>query len=133
VSCPAGATAAKNTVAGNGTHLGNFTGENTSCFVLDTPLTANVVSGEGFFIAANGDRVTSTIVSGQILITPVPGGSPILTVTTENDITGGTGRFEGATGHFSTFSERDLFGPLALATTADGVISSPGSIMRVSH
>ncbi len=128
VSCPQGAIAAKNLVSGTGTHLGNFTGENTSCFAFDTPLTAHFVSGETTLIAANGDQLWQTLVNGQIVIELGPGGSATLTITAAWDIIGGTGRFDGATGYANTFSARDLNAPPVLETTAGGMISAPGSI-----
>jgi hypothetical protein len=53
--------------------------------------------GHAIFVAANGDRLFSTG-SGQATPTAEPGE---LSINETSTITGGTGRFEGATGSFS--------------------------------
>jgi hypothetical protein len=78
---------------GNATHLGRFTVEN--------PHTVNVLtmsgSGSFDFTAANGDTVTADE-SGQAFLTQTPG---VLSIVEHATITGGTGRFAGATGSFT--------------------------------
>jgi hypothetical protein len=78
---------------GNATHLGRFTVEN--------PQTVNVLthreSGSFEFTAANGDTVTADE-SGQGFLTETPG---VLSIVEHATITGGTGRFAGATGSFT--------------------------------
>jgi hypothetical protein len=100
--------------AGNGTHLGRFT--------LEIPHTVNFVtqSAEGTmtFTAANGDTVTA-VFTGQLQL------GPIESVIEHATITGGTGRFVGATG---SFTMHRLLDPVAGTTTGsfDGTISPPG-------
>lgn len=76
--------------SGNLTHLGRFHGviDNTS-----QPPTA-------VWTAANGDTVTNQTVSFEIDFTS-PIEPDVYLYTQEIEITGGTGRFEGATGHAS--------------------------------
>jgi hypothetical protein len=78
---------------GNATHLGSFTG--TSNFI------PNVCDGSytGTFrwIAANGDEITGPFF-GQQIPTPTPG---VFDNIETAIITGGTGRFAGATGMFT--------------------------------
>jgi hypothetical protein len=73
-------------------------------------LTAGTGLGHATFVAADGDSLFSTD-SGQATPTADPG---ILSITEMATITGGTGRFEGATGSFT--GER-------LLNTATGVSS----------
>ena len=98
---------------GNATHLGQFT--------VQFPHTVNFATsrGEGTytFTAANGDTLTADF-TGQAQ----PG--PITSIVEEAVITGGTGRFAGATGRFTA---RRLFDRSAGTTTGsfDGTISIP--------
>jgi hypothetical protein len=61
-------------------------------------LVAGTGLGHAIFVAANGDRLFSTG-SGQATPTGEPGE---LSIAGTDIITGGTGRFEGATGSFSS-------------------------------
>jgi hypothetical protein len=74
---------------GHGTHLGLFT--------VEFPHTVNFATrvGEGTFTftAANGDRLTADF-TGQAQ------GGPIVSIVEHAAVTGGTGRFAGATGSF---------------------------------
>jgi hypothetical protein len=78
---------------GIATHLGRFT--------MTWVATVNILSGSGsgsfHFIAANGDSIF-TEGTGQADLTAPAGPLPIEETLT---ITGGTGRFEGATGGFT--------------------------------
>ena len=76
--------------AGNLTHLGRFHG------VIDN----TAVPPTAVWTAANGDTVTNRTTSFEIDITS-PIEPDIYPYTQEIEITGGTGRFEGATGHAS--------------------------------
>lgn len=80
------------TADGTATHLGRFTGRLTASVDLAT--------GQGIgnleFTAANGDRLLATFV-GQGEFIP-PNTARLIEVAT---ITGGTGRFAGATGTFT--------------------------------
>jgi hypothetical protein len=104
--------------AGEATHLGQFD--------LDIPHVVNratmTVVGHYEFTAANGDKVYAEF-TGQSTLTDVPG---VIAIVETATITGGTGRFAGATGSFTAYR---LFDRVALTTTGyfEGTISSPGS------
>jgi hypothetical protein len=76
---------------GNATHLGTFTAE--------FPHTVNFATrtGEGVytFTAANGDTLTADF-TGQ-----AQGASPLVDIVEQATVTGGTGRFAGASGTFT--------------------------------
>jgi hypothetical protein len=109
---------------GNATHLGRF--------AVTWEFTVNLLDGSGIgsyhFIAANGDSIFTDVL-GQGQPTGTPGVSRIVEMHT---ITGGTGRFAGATGSFilerlNTFVS--LIGDQLTLTTSgsfNGTISSPG-------
>jgi hypothetical protein len=102
---------------GKATHLGKFT--------LDIPHVVNRANGTAvgsyLFTAANGDTVYA-IFTGTATPTATPG---VLYIEETATIVGGTGRFAGATGNFT--SER-LYNTLAGTTIGSfkGTISSPG-------
>ena len=103
---------------GNATHLGRFTG--TAEFVLDVCNLTYV--GSYVFTAANGDSISGPFI-GSLTPTDVPG---VFDNTESAFVTGGTGRFAGATGTF------DLDGQINLNTGTfslpfEGTISSVGS------
>lgn len=104
--------------SGNATQLGQFT--------LSIPHQVNrdtrTATGSYEFTAANGDTLCADF-TGQSALTSTPG---VLSIVETAIITGGTGRFAGATGSFTT--ER-LFNTLAGTTTGsfNGTISSPGT------
>lgn len=103
--------------AGNATHLGKFT-----LTILATVNRANGTgSGAFLFTAANGDTVYGTI-SGQSTLT-APG---VITIVENMSITGGTGRFEGATGSFTGTRLKDLATGETIGVF-EGTISSPGA------
>jgi len=80
------------TGSGNATHLGNF----TMTYEAEVNLLTHVGNGSIEFIAANGDRVFADFV-GQ----STPTGTPnVVSIVETATITGGTGRFAGATGTF---------------------------------
>jgi hypothetical protein len=103
---------------GNATQLGQFT--------LAIPHRVNRANGTatGFyqFTAANGDTLFASF-AGQSMPTPTPG---VIYIVETATITGGTGRFVGATGGF--ICER-LFDAVNFITTGslEGTISSPGA------
>src|SRR5207253_4030549 len=80
--------------AGEATHLGRFT--------LDIPHVVNRANrtaiGTYEFTAANGDTLTADF-TGLATPTATPG---VLYIVESATITGGTGRFAGATGSFTT-------------------------------
>jgi hypothetical protein len=104
---------------GNATHLGQFTVE--IAHVVNT--VARTVTGSYEFTAANGDTLIADVTGqfGPTLENP----RVLLSVETAT-ITGGTGRFAGATGSFTV--ERLLNLDTFLTTVSfEGTISSPGA------
>ena len=103
---------------GNATHLGRF--------ALAIPHIVNranmTATGSYQFVAANGDRLTADF-TGQASLTETPG---VLAIVETATITGGTGRFAGATGGFTC---QRLFDMVAGTTTGsfNGTIFSPGN------
>jgi hypothetical protein len=103
---------------GNATQLG--------AFELDVPHVVDPVKrtaiGTYVFTAANGDTLYAEF-SGKATPTAVPG---VLYIEETATITGGTGRFAGATGSFT--AER-LYDSIAGTTIGsfEGTISTPGS------
>jgi hypothetical protein len=81
---------------GEATHLGRFT--LTSEFTVTTP--PPTASGTAIWTAANGDQIFTTV-TGQGVVT-----FPVLAVVETHTITGGTGRFAGASG--SIILERSI-------------------------
>lgn len=80
------------TGSGNATHLGKF----TMTYQAEVNLLTRVGAGSIEFIAANGDRVFADTV-GQATPTGTPN---VVSIVETATITGGTGRFAGATGNF---------------------------------
>jgi hypothetical protein len=71
------------------------------------------------FTAANGDRLTAEASGQATLLSP-----GVLSVAETGVVTGGTGRFAGATGSFAI--ERTFFLATGVTTgTFEGTISSP--------
>ena len=101
---------------GNATQLGRFT--------LQVPHTVNFATATGVgtftFTAANGDLLTADFTGLADTSTPV------FSIVEHATITGGTGRFAGATG---SFTATRLFDPVAGTTTGsiEGAISAPGA------
>jgi hypothetical protein len=106
------------TGTGNATHLGQFAFEHPHC----ANLVAFTLTGTFRLVAANGDQVFADF-TGQSTATPTTG---VRLVEGTATVTGGTGRFEGATG---TITLRRLFNTMTNATVGsfNGVISSPGA------
>jgi hypothetical protein len=101
---------------GTGTLIGHFS--------LDEVVTVTSLAGTGHWIAPNGDIIYTTFVAS-----PVPG-PVVFKVTESHTITGGTGRFAGATGSF-TVQRTHIVEPSDDGThvtfgSFDGTISSPG-------
>src|SRR6185369_12117525 len=78
---------------GNATGLGRF----TVIYEVEVNLSTRASIGSAHLIAANGDSIFTEII-GQG--NPIEGSDYSFIVET-NVITGGTGRFAGATGHFT--------------------------------
>jgi hypothetical protein len=81
---------------GNATHLGNYTAKFAA--TVDVADCGCSVGDTIHFIAANGDHLYGV---GSAFGIPVPGKPGYNEVTHSFAITGGTGRFAGATGSFS--------------------------------
>ena len=79
--------------SGNGTHLGRF----AVTYEFEVDLLTIAAIGSAHFIAANGDSIFTEAV-GQGFTTGNPDVDSIVELHT---ITGGTGRFAGATGSFT--------------------------------
>ena len=105
--------------SGQTTHLGRMVMTSPHLTYLDT----FAVEGTQVFTAANGDILNATI-SGQF----VPNAEGNLEATLIGLITGGTGRFEGASGSydFHIIARPAAFGFDSTATF-DGMISTVGS------
>ena len=108
----------KSAITGNATHLGQY--ELVLAVIRNT--TDRTSIGSFQFVAANGDTLTG-VLTGTSTSTPTPGVSLVMETAI---ITGGTGRFAGATGGFQI--ER-LFDRATLLTIGafEGTISSPGN------
>jgi hypothetical protein len=113
-------TAVVNTATGTGTVVGTFRFAHLGTGTSQTDLTGFISAGNTFsfggtatFVAANGDKVFTTIAGTGTTTSP---GSAVTTVDT---ITGGTGRFAGASGTFTV-------------TTVGVAVSTVGSIVTQS-
>jgi hypothetical protein len=107
------------TGSGHATHLGDFTTHYRECF---DPATGAVTDGSFTLTAANGDTILGTY-GGQVSPT---GDSTVFVYDDPGVITGGTGRFAGASGIVGTS------GVVNLATgeysgTITGSLSNPAS------
>jgi hypothetical protein len=89
---PPDSIAVDGNIPGLGTHLGQF----TYSYKVVVSIQEGSATGTGELIAANGDRVFLSITGqGDPIGTDVPNLNSILEI---DSITGGTGRFAGATG-----------------------------------
>ena len=99
---------------GIASHLGRF----TTVGVLTLNLATASGTGTVTYTAANGDMLTGTA-TGQAVV-----GGGFATVTETVTITGGTGRFDGATGTF-TVVRRIVQATGVSSGTIDGTITLP--------
>lgn len=106
---------------GNATRLGRFTFE--APHLVD--LVTRTATGSYEFVAANGDTLTASFTGRS---TPIAGTDMLYIVETAT-ITGGTGRFAGATGSFVVERLYDT-GDNTTSGFFAGVISSPGAGKR---
>jgi hypothetical protein len=107
-------------VNGSGTGLATHLGRFTATYEVTVDLSGGVGSFQ--FIAANGDRVFTELL-GQGTPTETPGINRIEEI---NTITGGTGRFVGATGSFIMERLVDLTTG-STSGSFNGTITSPGA------
>jgi len=103
--------------SGNATHLGKFS--LVIPHVVDR--TTRTATGTYEFTAANGDTLSADF-TGQSTPTSTPS---VLSIVENATITGGTGRFAGATGSFTTVRLFDTIGGTTTGTF-NGTISPPG-------
>jgi hypothetical protein len=107
--------------SGHATQLGHFE--------VSIPHVTNRSNGTAIgtyeFTAANGDTLTADFTS-QVTPTDVPG---VVSVAVTATITGGTGRFDGATGSFDAERVVDMVHG-TVTESFDGTISSPGASKR---
>src|SRR5690349_7846939 len=109
---------ADGSVRGIATQVGQF----SLTYRLTVNLADGTATGSAQLIAANGDSMSTTIVGSS-----EPSGTPgVLSITEINTITGGTGRFAGATGSFTTVR---LVNEATGLTSGSfhGTITSPGA------
>lgn len=126
ITCPAGELAAANTIEGEGTLLGTFTGENEGCI---NPITGVLSSNDGTITAANGDVVMVEMdPANPYRFVSVDFSTGEFESTGGSFIVGGTGRFDGATGSFTIKGTGNVFVPGSAVFVAEGMISSVGSI-----
>jgi len=104
---------------GHGTHLGNYQLVAREDINLAT---LAVTNGSFTITAANGDTIFGTY-SGQAEAADRPG---VIRYLATGPVTGGTGRFEGATGTLTFDGVADL-ATLVLSETVTGTISFPGT------
>ena len=90
---------------GNATHLGKFS---TSLWFCGSTEDFTYANGKGEFIAANGDKLYFEIPSGEVMWLTEPNPPYELFFKDPFIFTGGTGRFEGASGGGNTDSLVDL-------------------------
>ena len=103
---------------GNATLLGRYTVTFEAVVNLETLMGVGTMS----FVAANGDSIVTTF-NGQATATADPN---VFLVVELETITGGTGRFVGATGNFTLERTVDLTTGLSSGSFS-GTISNPGT------
>ncbi len=104
--------------SGKATHLGRYTYSSHECF---NPATG-AFAGSATITAANGDTILGTY-AGQVFGTDDP---DVIGYEEELTITGGNGRFAGATGELHVVGWANLVTG-AYGQELTGAISSPGS------
>ena len=102
--------------------IATLVGQFSLTYTLTVNLADGTATGSAQLIAANGDSMSTTIVGSS-----EPSGTPgVLSITEINTITGGTGRFAGATGSFTTVRLVNLATGLT-SGSFHGMITSPGA------
>jgi hypothetical protein len=105
---------------GNATHLGAYTGTGE----LYQDVCNGTYTGTFHWFAANGDEIYGTF-EGYLTPTGTPG---VYDNHETADVTGGTGRFTGATGHWESGGQVDFTTePISFVFPTQGWISSVGS------
>jgi len=126
-ACPAGTTAdlcLAQTGAGTATHLGSMTKDALVLLTFVSPTCATFVEYTTFG-AANGDTLTMVQTGTACFGTPTSASA-----TASYTVTGGTGRFVGATGSGTASTNVTAIAPGVFTgpATYEGVLSSPGSL-----
>jgi hypothetical protein len=103
---------------GRATQLGAYTYTATECF----DAASGTFAGSATLTAANGDRIAGTY-EGQVSATADPN---IIAYQEELELSGGTGRFAGATGILRVDGVANL-STLDYSQTLTGTVSRPGS------
>jgi hypothetical protein len=107
-------------VFGNATHVGVYTGTGE----LYQDVCNSTFIGSFHWFAANGDEIYGTF-EGYLTPTGTPG---VYDNHETSDVTGGTGRFTGATGHLESGGQVDFTTePISFVTPGQGWISTVGS------
>ncbi len=101
---------------GNATHLGRLTDDQSHCAA---PPSLAFTDGQFAFTAANGDRLQAHVLRDFVPLDP-----PLFTIDGHFTITGGTGRFAGATGGGDASGVQNL-------ATGDATVSLVGTISSV--
>jgi hypothetical protein len=101
---------------GKATHLGQLTDDQSHCV---DPASLAFTDGEFTFTAANGDQIRGTYFGELVPLDP-----PLFTIDGHFTITGGTGRFAGATGGGDASGVQNL-------ATGDVTVSLVGTISSV--
>ena len=110
-------------VFGNATHLGVYTGTGE----LYQDVCNGTYVGSFHWFAANGDEIYGTF-EGYLSPTGTPG---VYDNHETADVTGGTGRLTGATGHWESGGQIDFTTePISFVTPSQGWISTVGSNRR---
>ena len=110
-------------VFGNATHVGVYTGTGE----LYQDVCNSTFIGSFHWFAANGDEISGTF-EGYLCPTETPG---VYDNHETAEVTGGTGRFANATGHFELAGQLDFTtNPPSFVLPWQGVISSVGSTRR---
>lgn len=115
VVCPVGSFPASVSLTGRASHLGKLTGDGSGCTAFTGPGTFTFLASTNRLVAANGDELWLTLVSGGGAIVGVGPNGPQLEWTAEKDIVGGTGRFAGATGRVTETGTQDGFSAPAIS------------------
>lgn len=104
---------------GHATHVGAYTYAATECLDAVT----GAFAGTSTLTAANGDAITGSY-EGRVSVTADP---DVIAYQEELDVTGGTGRFAGATGTLQVAGVANLL-TLEYSQTLTGTLSRPHSI-----
>lgn len=104
---------------GHATQLGAYTYAATECF---DPVSGSF-AGSSTLMAANGNEITGTY-EGRVSVTADP---DVIAYEEELEVTGGTGRFAGATGTLQVAGLANLL-TLEYSQTLTGTLSRPHSI-----